>query len=223
MKPKYLVLLCLFATIGLWGQETNEKKEAKWFMGGTVNYAENNQPFFSNLSSTGTSNSTSEFVKSRRFSIASYLGRSISPHWSIGLGLNYELTTYKNDAHRFMPFQTGTLTRTTNGVGARFFGRYTINPVKKLQFFLQPTLSYNWKKFRTVDPTRETISTILSYQIGTTVGLRYQLNKRLGIIGQIGRVFYKRTKEVDWSIGQEYNFDVDFNPSNFFWGLELNF
>jgi len=216
MKKITLILLLSFLFFGMNAQE--KERSNKFVLGGSISFysQKNTYPLsISNLTfgvGGSFSNSTDD-SKNTIFRFNPYLGRELNPHWIIGLQLSYAGQHYRaEDVMNFVqpqePIQLVDFSRKSNQIGIGTFARYTINPQQRFNFFLQPSVNYN---FFGVDiayngeVTQEEKASFI--QVGIGVGILYQVNDLLRITLRSGGISYINGS---WEI-QDTNISKDFS------------
>ncbi|MEM6395490.1 MAG: hypothetical protein AAF741_04025 [Bacteroidota bacterium] len=165
------------------------------------------------------------------YSISPTYFRRMSSRWSLGFGLSYARLIDRNSSFRTSspagPFIFSD--DITNSFQLSLFGRYWVNPSSKLQFFLQPGISFNRSRSRTEDESGDVRNDNFNREIsfGVSPGLAYQFSSRWRILTQLGQLRYsifasKLSEEAEFERRSD---TFEFNLSSRFivFGLEYLF
>ncbi|GEM_PF-1045341 len=232
---KNLTLTLLFVVL-FSGINAQEKVIAnKFVLGGSINFIsqKNTYPLsildinfgVGSIFSNGLNDS-----KNTIFRFNPYVGRELNPHWIIGLQLSYASQHYRADdvlifSQPQEPNQTADFSRKSQQIGIGSFARYTINPLQRFNFFLQPSVNYNFFRDKTAYDGEVTQKEKANFiEVGVGVGILYQVNDLLRITLRSGGLGYLNGNwEIeDTEVSRDFSsFSGNLNLSNLSFGVEL--
>lgn len=170
--------------------------------------------------------------KSANFSFSPYIGSEVSENWIIGGRGAISISNQEFSDFGFFDPNTGQFlmddqknTITTYGIG--IFARYTFNPDKPFNVFLQPAVDYSQTKNTTKsqgDTFSERETSFI--EVGVTPGISWKLSDKIALLASIGALSYRSGKNKDniLDVEQDFsNFGGRFNLSNFSFGIEFRF
>ena len=227
----FISLLLLFLGQFCFAQEDSDNKG--FVIGGSLNFIAQNNTYPSSLlgvSGTGGGivviGDSEDESRSTSFSFSPYAGKELNAHWMAGVSLRWRTWKYEFEEVLIFPMPTTRpVERNTNSIGFGLLARYTINPDRALNFFLQPQVSYvilNEKIERDGEIDEEEKANYFS--LGANLGALYNINERWRVFAQLGGLSYiNGSWEIeDSERGQDFNrFLTNFNLANIFFGLEL--
>lgn len=225
---KFLLFIPIFI-----GQLTAQEEVTtnRFILGGSINFITQTNTFpFSTLPITSGfglvfSDNTNN-TKNTIFSVSPYVGKGINPNWVVGIGLSYRYNSFiAEDAFSFNQPAPSDLNRKTNDFGFGLFGRYTLNPEQRFNFFLQPYTQYNFLVENTKnDNELIQIEKVSYFELGTSLGVLYAINSRFRATLRAGGLNYisGSWKIRDTDIRRTFNsFGFNLNLSTIFIGIEM--
>jgi len=233
---KRIILLCLaslVAALTIVQAQESANLPRTLILGGTfgLSISENsNNPFISSSVTNGVVIQEVNENKYRSFSLNPYLGSQVSPHWIVGGRGTFLISNNEFDLARFFNPVTGTfdavkqIRRTTiYGVGA--FGRYTFNPDRQVNLFVQNAIDYTVGTERLeIDNIEEGNEKYNSFRVSVTPGINWKVADNFSLLGSIGLLSYEAGKWEDEleDLDQSFSdFDLSLNFSTFRFGIEF--
>ena len=185
----FLFLLCQLSN----AQENIN--DHSFILGGSMNFIvqKNTQPFVLLNSSTpffGSFSNNQNNSKYTLFSLNPYIGQRINSNWLFGLQFNFRFKKSQSTFINFSQEPTSLKTK-ANHLGFSFFGRYTLSPESKFQFFLKPYIAYliiNEESQR--DSFSPSIDKGNVLDLGADLGVLFPINDRLNANIVIGGLRY---------------------------------
>lgn len=226
MKRLILLIILLTCSTMLTSQEEAKSLEPNFVLGGSISFfTQNNTYPLSSVSlisgiggiySSGQSDS-----KNTQFSFSPYVGKIINSKFIVGLQLQYGSRRYSTVINPGSPSPSNLVIKSYQG-SLGFFARYTINPDKALQFYIQPYLEYN-KLYES--ETSNTVDNELGFiELGSLMGLLYHFNSRLRATLTMGGLTYVNGKWTDRNTSETQTFNslrVSSSLSNLRLGIEI--
>ncbi len=226
------ISLTLILTLLFFGTQAQEETIANQFvLGGSLNFVsqKNSVPlvglpvggnfgviFSDNLNDT----------KNTVFSFSPYFGKEINANWLFGLQLDYRLNNYTaEDAFNFSGGDPIDFNRKSNNFGFGLFGRYTLNPAQRFQFYLQPFAGYNLLSENTKNNdilVQE--QTANHFEAGVGLGILYNINSKFRATLRTGGLNYinGKWKVKDTPIDKGFSsFGLNLNLTSVFIGVEM--
>lgn len=231
MKLDTFIILILF-TQTLFAQEATQNHN--YIAGGTMNflYQKNAYPLSNIGISTGIgtiySNTLNDF-NNTVFGIQPYVGKVVSPKWTLGLKIDYTIQRYK--AFDAVIIVGGSMSgvfdvsQNSNQIGGGLFARYTFNPQQRLNIYLQPAASYNFYNLKYgIDNELRTTEQTNYLLVNADVGLLYGITERLNVNLRLGALNFLtgRRKIEDMDVVNSFSsFNANFRLSNLSFGMEF--
>ncbi len=150
------------------------------------------------------------FGSPSRFNVSPYIAYNLNKHIAVGAEFRYSnlKSTFDDSGTTVTTFQQ-------RSFGYGLFGRYTVNPKKKLSVFAELTLGHDF--INTEDNVARNGATFESdngFSSRLDFGLKYKINDRFNFILDIRGVSYDFSSNT-----VDYNFRLDsFSP-----GIEIKF
>ena len=229
---KQIILLCLASLVGLTVVQAQESTPTPrtLILGGTfgLSISENsNDPIVSLIFTHGGFSSQPVETKEQSFFLNPYLGSQVSDHWIIGGRGIFSISNNKFD---FVTATTGVIEvikqnrrRTEFGIGV--FGRYTFNPSKKVNLFIQNAIDYRVGTVKSeannIEEEREKYNSVA---VSVTPGVNWKIADNFSFLGSIGLLRYENGRWEDEleELDQNFSdFDLSLNFSTFRFGIEF--
>lgn len=199
-------MLILAITCQLNAQEEAQSDKG-FFVGGRVAYSTGNSNLF-----VGSSGNI-EARKATSILLSPYIGGKSGEHWVFGIGFGI---SYRSNisVQRLDPYTSNEIKSQYSSIAPYIFGRYSINPAQKLQFFLAPNAEF---RFGTYDRTIKRTGTVLDsssnygWEARIGLGIQYRINQHLRLLSTFGAVYYEYNKTEDSESRKELSFYL--NPS----------
>lgn len=212
MKNLTLLFLLSFPQF-LLAQETESSRP--WLLGGSFSFSSQNGAIplsFLELPSGfgGIFSSSSDDIKNSTFRVSPYLGRQMNNHWMAGIDLYYQIRQYRaTDVISFPQQTTYDYKRNSKQYGISLFARYSFLPDSRFDFFLQPYAQYSFAREETfIDEVPDDEETANFIQLGSDIGVLYNLNDRWRVILRMGGLRYVTGKGKNNDTGEENDFSA---------------
>lgn len=234
MKQLLLLLTSiLFFTLSLDAQQETELNSV--VIGGSFNFIfqRNFAPLSgitSGIGGIGTVFGVStEDIKNNSAAFTPYVGATLDQHWLIGALIDLRLAKFTGQ--QFILNSPSPIPqdfeRKSNQIGLGFFARYTFNPERTFNLFVQPYLIYNFLNETETIATFSVVEEDIEFlEIGLTAGMLYKVTPRfrLTLRGGALRFVTGRWQSDGPSADRTFTtFDGNFNLANFFLGGEFLF
>lgn len=226
---KLLIILSLFLSFENINAQS-EDFDGYIFLGGSLSFsAQKNQvPYLGTIlgipGASYSSNPNDSHTYS--FSFSSHLGKEINQHWALGWKLLYRNKTFKskNPTSFGIPILVD-IKQTSHQIGTGVFARYTFNPDKKFNLFIQPYTDINSVTELNKSNNAATSDRKINYlTVGLDGGILYNINKKFRATASVGGLSYAAEKWKDLLNDDSDNFMVfnsSIRTSSISLGLEL--
>jgi len=202
-----VLFVLLVSCYSLNAQDTAAPIINNYFVGGAASFSTSTNDNTPDIVGTIIiSNPSVDDIKTTSYSFSPTMGRRISEHLSVGLRLRYAYTSVSTESTsmlQFIPSGPPVVSRNNRierSYGAGIFARYSFNPQNKLQFYVEPMISYakSTSDFTGIISDRLTVEDIdnNSASLSAGVGLMYNVSDRFRLITRLGGLSYE-TGSID--------------------------
>ncbi len=193
-------------------------KKGDLIISGAINYSTNSSK------SKFDTNDLEQKIKSNTIAIIPEVGYFISNHFAAGARIGYLWSKSENQ-------NSSTYTNKQDGFTTGVFGRYYINPDKRVNFFAE--IASNYRK-TTSESTNNDLNSLSSsgsgeqksYSVYLTPGINIFLTQNLSLTSRIGTVGYSKSEQDYHSIEGDYrsssendSFTASLSLDNFYFGV----
>ncbi|MFM2269339.1 MAG: hypothetical protein RL757_2780 [Bacteroidota bacterium] len=127
-------------------------------------------------------------------------GKQLNPHWVIGFQFDYSRQVFREfriDSTIVLNIWTRdeyVYDRRQNGIGGNIWARYTFNPAHKLQFFVQPSLGYQYLRSKLLTTSNWPVSNKERVNLNLEAGFQYSFTphwRGLFRFGSLGIIHFR--------------------------------
>ena len=169
-------------------------------LGGSFNFnISDTEPAFGDMSE----------YKVSSFDISPYFGKKLNPGLILGLRLDLSyLQMNYTQAYPDQGWDPMKHRNTSFAAGMRLFSRHSLNPRNRLQFYLQPSISYARVRYRDyTDSYLSSSSNSDLFAVDLACGALYQLNDKFNLFLRMGALGYSYNNRKFNTLEAEHRYD----------------